>query len=52
MPTKKPSQTNEIVDKIFGSSETGQALKEFSGTDFSDVEKAGYYILFRGAGFS
>src|SRR3989344_3781732 len=37
MPTKKPSKTSEVIDKIFGSSEIAYGLKEFSGTNFSDV---------------
>lgn len=37
MPTKKPSKTSEIIDKIFGSSDVAYGLKEFSGVDFNDV---------------
>ena len=39
MPTKKPSRTSEIIDKIFGSPDIAYGLKEFSGTDFNDVLK-------------
>ena len=50
MPTKKTNRTREIIDKIFGDSETSYGLKEFENIDFEKVleitenEKNRFYI--------
>ena len=37
MPTKKLNKTKEIIDKIFGDSETSYGLKEFENVDFDHI---------------
>ena len=50
MPTKKINKTREIIDKVFGNSETAYGLKEFEEVDFEKVleitenEKNRFYV--------
>src|SRR3989338_8352164 len=50
MPTKKINKPREIIDKVFGNSETSYGLKEFENVDFEKVleitenEKNRFYI--------
>lgn len=50
MPTIKPNKTREIIDKVFGNSETSYGLKEFENVDFEKVleitenERGRFYI--------
>jgi hypothetical protein len=37
MPTKKPSKTKEVIDKVFRDPELAYSLKEFENIDIDDV---------------
>lgn len=56
MPTKKPNRAKEIIDKIFGDSETIYGLKEFEGIEIEKVleiteeEKGRFFVKDRKSG--